>query len=115
MHFYSWVNFFGNFGSLRKINAIVGGEIELKDLNALGEKLPNLAELAVVPSKEIMIDQLLEFVQSCEKLEKLHLVVSEVRLIDDFKAGEFFDEAFIVETKWDGSWGTITIDTQFRA
>lgn len=109
------MEFFGHFGSIRKINATVGGEIEYNHLYSLGENLPNLTELAIVPAKEIMIDQLLTFVQSCTKLEKLHLVVSEARLIEDFRAGEFFDEAFIVETTWDGSWGTITIDTQFRA
>lgn len=109
--FYSWIDYFGLFKSIKKINATVGGEIEPAQLLRLAEKLVNLEELAIVPDTNVMIDQVKKFITSSSSLVKLHFVVAEERLIEDFKADNC---GFIIDTFWNGSWGTITIDCEFR-
>jgi len=107
----NWIDYFGLFPTIKKINATVGGEIEAAQLLRLAEKLNKLEELAIVPDTNVMIDQVKKFIDNSKSLVKLYLVVAEERLIEDFNADNC---GFIIDTFWNGSWGTITIDCEFR-
>lgn len=84
------------------------GKINRTGLLRLAEQLINLEEVTLIVDTDITKADIVDFLNSCKHLQRLHLLVLQR---DQFKRLDTeIDNIFTVTSFSDGHWGEVTIE-----